>query len=176
MKFWNTTSAAIFLAAICVFKAYSEFSPYALVYNRTASIPLGIYFGEKVSRTELKIGDTACFPYHAPAWAEDRHYFPEGFTLCKHVYGMPGDKLQIQNGELDVFPHNGEAFKLPDAFAEKDSKARALAPALTDGMVLQDGQYLLLAPAHKNSLDSRYLGPVTLPDSTMRVKPLLTWD
>lgn len=147
--------------------------PYSLVWNRTASIPIGLYLSEKVSGTELHRGDLACFPYEPPAWAEPRTYFVKGLRLCKHVSGLPGDILtKDETGLWQVSSKEGNVRQI-GPLLKADSKGQPLPQnALKEG-ALEAGEVLMSAPP-KNSLDSRYLGPIAISKLNTRIYPLWT--
>lgn len=146
-------------------------SPYSLAYNRTPSIPMGVYLTKRVTSDVLVPGDIGCFAYRAPEWAQDRSYFPSGMRLCKYVYGRPGTAVFRDGDALWV----GERAGPPVAhYSDADSKGRPLyQDALATGVV-PAGTLLMLAPARKNSFDSRYLGYIPAEDVRTQAWPLWT--
>ena len=149
-----------------------DWQPYGLVYNTTASIPKGVYLTKRVAPSNLAVGDIACFAYEAPAWAKSREYFLEGRRLCKVVFGLAGQKVFKEGGDIWV----GSKEQPPVAkLAAKDSQGRDLPQdALTTGTV-PVGHVLMLAPDYPNSFDSRYLGYIPEHRLTTRAWPLLTF-
>lgn len=161
------------IGAIVLIKVYVLYVPYSISWNVTASIPTGLYFSTEYAGRALVRGEVACFPYKAPEWAKERHYFPEGFQLCKYVLGLPGDVVSAQADALTLQQVGSERKKF--AYAAADSKGRQLSHAAWDAEPLKEGQYAFIAPAHTNSLDSRYLGSISKNQVTRTLVPLITW-
>lgn len=166
-------TALVAAAAFSLFSMYSRNVPYGLVWNRTPSIPMGLYWSEDVSAAQLRRGELACFPYESPAWARDRKYLPEGVSVCKPVAGLPGDVVRHAGKELFV-SHDGATQKLGQ-YAAFDSAQRPLPQdMLSDGPV-SPGSLLMVAGAHDNSLDSRYIGLIPAERIQRRIHPIYTW-
>ena len=162
--------AASTLAIVC----YVRMVPYSLVWNITASIPKGLYFSTEYDGSRpLRHRQIACFDYRAPKWAEPRHYFPENFQLCKYVYALKGDVVSVSGKQLTV--SDLETSVAGGVLAPADSRGRPLPQDVAITGIVPDGQYLMLAPEHANSLDSRYLGLVAQSRITRTIVPILTW-
>ena len=161
--------AASTVAIVC----YVRFVPYSLAWNITASIPKGLYFSTEYDGKPLRHQQIACFDYRAPSWAAARHYFPENFQLCKYVYGVPGDVVSLQGKQVSVAV--SEATVPGGTLAEHDSMGRPLPQDVVYRGAVPAGQYLLLAPQHANSLDSRYLGLIAQSRITRTLVPIVTW-
>lgn len=159
------------VAAVAI-AAYKLYVPFELALNTTPSIPRGLYLAmDKSSSAELAHGDAVCFGYAAPTWAAERAYFQPGRRLCKYVAGLPGDRVVVEAATVKVFAPSGELREEAE-LAQADSKGRALpADALASG-VIPAGQLLVLAPANKNSLDSRYLGLIARAQVTHEIWPV----
>lgn len=168
-------TALILGASWLAFSLYSAFCPYSVVWNRTASIPMGVYLAERVDPSMLAHDDAACFRYVAPSWAKDRHYFPDGFMLCKYVKGLPGDTVTVSGNTVQVHWAGQSQFRPTGTLAAEDSAQRPLPPDALATQVIPSGFLLLVAPAHPNSLDSRYLGLIPAAQVTTRIHPLITW-
>lgn len=168
-------TALVGAAAMAVFNVFTHLVPYSLVWNRTASVPLGLYLAEEVSGDELKRGELGCFAYHAPTWAKARQYFPDGFKLCKPVAGVAGDTYAVRDSLLMVrHKHTGHEV-VAGELAKADSAGRVLPQNALDAAILQPGQLLLVAGAHANSLDSRYLGVIPTAHVKLRLYPIWTY-
>jgi type IV secretory pathway protease TraF len=153
-----------------LYVAHSQ--PYSLVWNRTSSIPIGLYLAEDTQGSLVHRGDLACFPYIAPDWAQSRRYFVEGLRLCKHVAGLPGDILQFKAGQWNLSTPQDES-RVVGPLLPYDAHGRPLpTDALSDGPVHM-GQLIMTAPP-KNSLDSRYLGPIARTRITNKLYPIWT--
>lgn len=168
-------TALVTAAAFSLFSLYSKHVPYSLVFNRTASIPVGVYWAEDVAPGELARGDLACFPYAPTAWSAERKYFPAGVLLCKPVAGLAGDIVQRTENKLLVTPAGATQTKLLGEYAQADSAGRPLPQdALSNGPI-PEGKVLMIAGTYKNSLDSRYLGLIPAAQLKRRIHPLYTW-
>ncbi len=153
---------------------YQAKVPYGLAWNRTPSIPLGLYGTLTYDRQVLKRGDLVCFAYQAPSWAESRKYAPEGTRLCKPIAGVPGDELQVDASRVTV--RGSDGYELSVELKNVDTKGRPMPlNALVSGAIPR-GQYLLLATYLPNSYDSRYLGLIPQERISHRAWPLLTKD
>lgn len=167
-------TGAAFAFATGAFWAFTNLVPYSLVWNHTASLPIGLYLSEDTAHRAVPVGAMACFAYHAPAWANSRHYFYEGVSLCKYVKGLAGDVLLRKNGEWVALSQTGDARRV-GAMASRDHYGRALPQdALKEGPI-PPGMVVMSAPQHSNSLDSRYLGLVAQDALRTRIYPLITW-
>ncbi len=157
-----------------LFHVYDRFVPYAIGWNTTSSIPLGIYFSEKYHAQAPALGDLLCFRYEAPAWAADRGYAPPGQRFCKPVAGLPGDELLMDADKLTVVHADGSRKSFPVLTA--DSKGRAMSHAALQLGPIPSGSYLLVSDYKTNSFDSRYLGLIAQSRVTHQVWPLLVQD
>ncbi len=168
-------SVLIFMVALLAFTAYSRYVPYSLVWNRTPSIPEGLYLAkERAAHEPLMRGEVACFRYEAPDWARARNYFPDWMRLCKPVAAVPGDEMSREGSQVYVTPRFGER-KASGALSLTDSRGRALPQDKVPEGVVPEGQYVLIAPARSNSFDSRYLGFIASERVTHRLSPLYTF-
>lgn len=156
-------------AAYSVFGLFTDRFPYSVVYNRSASIPLGLYLLKSVSPAEVKKGDIGCFTYEAPQWAQERKYFPPGYRLCKPVLAGPGTSYSIQDGRLHV---DG---KDVGGFAPKDLNGRTLPVALDAQGLVPQNSWMMIASEHDNSFDSRYLGLIGMHRVNYVATPIFTW-
>lgn len=162
-------------AAYAALTTAAKLNPYSVVYNRTASIPLGLYLVKEVSPKEVKLGDIGCFAYSAPAWAEGRNYFPPRFRLCKPVFAGPGEAVERKDGKLYV-AKPGAPLQEVALYAKHDSKGRALSDmALPASSVVPIHHWLMLASEKPNSFDSRYLGYIPMRDVRYIATPLVVW-
>ncbi len=121
-----------------------------LVWNVSASAPVGLYRVEPAA--ELRRGDrvVARLPARWRGLAARRHYLPANVPLVKRVAGVPGDRVCARGRRLSI---NGRrvAQRL-----RRDGSGRPL-PAWQGCVTLGAGRYLLLLPA-PGSFDGRYFG------------------
>ena len=123
----------------------------ALVWNASASAPIGLY---GVSATgEVRLGETviAWPPASARALAAERGYLPANVPLVKRVAAARGDRVCAAGEAVFV---NGRVETLRRSH---DGTGRPL-PWWTGCFDLRDGQYLLLMPGSPASFDGRYFG------------------
>lgn len=168
-------TALAMMLAFLAFTIYSRYIPFSFVWNRTPSIPMGLYFAKERQGEAIERGQLACFAFKTPDWAQGRKYFPDGAKLCKPVVGMPGDTIVREGNEIQVRTPGGRVLTA-GKLAATDSKGRPLPQdVLTPGQTIPFGMYLLAAPRHATSSDSRYLGLISLDRLSHRVWPLITY-
>lgn len=123
----------------------------ALVWNASASAPLGLY--SVSGADEIRPGETviAWPPASARALAAERGYLPANVPLVKRVAAAHGDRVCAAGEAVFV---NGRVEVLRRSH---DAAGRSL-PWWTGCFDLQEGQYLLLMPGSAASFDGRYFG------------------
>lgn len=136
-----------------------------LVWNATASMPIGLYVIG--STRDPALGDTvlARVPETWRTLADRRTYIPAGVPLIKRVAGVPGDRVCAWGPRISV---NGR--QLASRLAH-DAQQRAL-PWWEGCLTLRDGAVFLLSP-DPSSFDGRYLGPTLRGDILGRAR--LVW-
>ena len=138
-----------------------------LVWNRTASLPLGLYF--RRTSDQVIEGDLVALrvPPRVRALVRERGYLPNTGLLIKPVAAVAGDEVCARWGVLFI---NGEPF---GRILTHDSLGRSL-PAYRGCGVLPDG-WVFLASHHPRSFDSRSFGPVDIHALQGTVTPLWTY-
>lgn len=138
-----------------------------LVWNRTASLPLGVY----VRTPSVRVSEGALVALPVPpavrALVHDRRYLPDGSFLIKPVVATAGDYVCTLTGILFI---NGEPF---GSVVPRDSEGRDL-PVYRGCGALPAGQ-VFLASHHPQSFDSRSFGPVDVSALQGTVTPLWTY-
>ena len=128
-----------------------------LVWNASASAPLGLY--AVAAPASIRAGDTviawAPAPYRRLAAA--RHYLPANVPLVKRVAAVAGDTVCARGAAIHVDGHR-VATRRP-----RDGMGRAM-PWWTRCETLRDGELLLLAGSGERSFDGRYFGPSGVED------------
>ena len=128
-----------------------------LVWNASASAPLGLYRvtpGVPLHRGDMVIART---PLSVRALAASRHYLPANVPLVKRVAGVPGDLVCAAGRTITV---NGRVLATRRA---SDRLGRPL-PWWNGCRTLRDGALLLLMAGTPDSFDGRYFGPTEATD------------
>ena len=123
----------------------------ALLWNASASAPIGLYAVSTAA--EVQPGDTviAWPPAPARALAAERGYLPTNVPLVKRVAAARGDRV-CAAGEAVFVNGRVEALR-----RNVDGAGRPL-PWWTGCFDLGEGEYLLLMPGSAASFDGRYFG------------------
>jgi conjugative transfer signal peptidase TraF len=139
-----------------------------LVYNASASAPLGFY--RLLSTGHLAPGDLvlAHLPEAAARLAADRRYLPLSVPIVKRVAALAGDFVCADSG---VVVSND---RLAAATLAIDREGRPL-PAWHGCRPLAPGEVFLLMPNIPASFDGRYFGPIPTTAIIGRLVPLCTW-
>lgn len=124
-----------------------------LVWNATASAPVGLYrvvSGEPLHRGDLVL---ALPPRPIQTFAAQRGYLPRGVPLVKHAVALAPDRVCESNNVVTINGHV-VARRLPD-----DRLHRPL-PVWKGCRSLAASDVLLLNPDVATSFDGRYFGPI----------------
>ncbi len=120
-----------------------------LVWNRTASTPIGLYW--------VKDGPVAYDRWavlspksDGSQWAQHNGYVGEDWPLVKQIAGLPGDKICREN---EIILINGEV----RAIALKQDDLQRELPVWSGCFMLSEDEIFLLN-VHPKSLDGRYFG------------------
>jgi len=140
-----------------------------LVWNASASVPLGLYGIEP--NTAARVGDLVVVR-PSPAltrFMAERRYVEAGALLIKPVAATSG-AIVCRLGSRITIDARAVAFALP-----RDRFGRAL-PTWSGCRGLRADQLFLIAPIHRDSFDGRYFGPVARSRIVGRALPLWTWS
>jgi len=159
-----TAIAASTFAAAFVAIAVADPLP-RVIWNASASAPIGLYRIHPESDPPTGALVAIAPPEQLSRWLSARGYLPEGVPLLKHVAARAGQRVCRVGAVVSV-----DAQRVAIARA-RDGRGRPL-PVWQGCRTLRSGELLLLNPAHPDSLDGRYFGP--LPASTVigRAAPL----
>lgn len=138
-----------------------------LVWNASASIPIGLYWLEP--GTTLRSGDLVAIspPRALGAYMAGRRYLPSGLPLLKHIAARTGQRVCRFGGEILVDQRPiGRAL-------DQDSRGRPL-PAWRGCMTLAAGQLFLMNAGVRDSFDGRYFGAIPAATITGRLTPIWT--
>ena len=124
-----------------------------LVWNATASAPIGLYLSVPIRH--LARGDLVlAMPLPDVArFAASRGYLPLGVPLVKRIAALPGDVVCSVHGVIAI---NG---RFVASALLSDGRGRPL-PHWRGCLILMPGQVFLLMSGVRNSFDGRYFGPI----------------
>lgn len=141
--------------------------PVKLLWNASASTPLGLY--DLAAPNGLKIGDLVAVrpPKPLADFMVGRGYIGRGMPLLKPVAALPGQQVCRAGRTVNV-----DGVRLGEA-QERDRRGRVL-PIWQGCRRIASDQIFLMNPSVRDSLDGRYFGP--LPRATVigRATPLYT--
>jgi conjugative transfer signal peptidase TraF len=139
-----------------------------VVWNVSASAPLGFYFVS--GRSPLERGDLALaeLPESVRRLANERGYLPSGAPLIKHVAALPGDHI-CTIGRAVLIGGKVAARRL-----KRDSRGRVM-PVWDGCRLLSTDEIFLLNADVPDSFDGRYFGPTRTDQVVRRLVPLWTW-
>ena len=142
-------------------------SPPKLIWNASASTPIGLYGVRPIGplhATELVV---VMPPEPVASFIADGGYLPRGVPLMKRVLALPGQTV-CRYGLYITVDH----VKVGDAKA-RDRRGRDL-PDWQGCRTLTTGEVFLMNPGVSNSLDGRYFGPLPASSIVGRATPLWT--
>lgn len=127
--------------------------PAWLIWNASASVPLGLYRVERP--TGLEIGDLVAVmpPEPLAAFMVTRGYIGADVPLLKQVAALPGQRVCRSGATITV-----DGVALGEALP-RDRLGRDL-PDWQGCRLLQDGEIFLMNREVRDSLDGRYFGPL----------------
>ncbi|MEQ1516121.1 MAG: S26 family signal peptidase [Usitatibacteraceae bacterium] len=158
-----TTSAATIGIALTAFIDV----PKKLVWNASASVPLGLYAITPVHH--LKVGDRVAIDLPEPLaqFLATRGYLPRGVPLLKTVAALSGQRVcRIDNKIIIDGVAIGEA-------RERDRLGREL-PIWQGCRRFLDGEVFLMNASVFDSFDGRYFGPISATAIIGKAHPIWT--
>ncbi|MDO5706300.1 MAG: S26 family signal peptidase [Paracoccus sp. (in: a-proteobacteria)] len=159
--------AATGIAVLVIGTAFvADIAP-RLIWNASASLPIGFYRLEPP--TDLALGDLVAVapPEPLAQFVTARGYVGPGVPLLKRVTALPGTRVCRSGATVTVA---GQAL---GAARERDSLGRPL-PVWQGCRVVGAEQVFLMNREAGDSLDGRYFGPLPLSSVTARIVPLWT--
>ncbi|WP_417625060.1 S26 family signal peptidase [Paremcibacter congregatus] len=154
------TSGALLVAAT------TQFTP-RLVYNASASMPLGFY--RIADKHDLKLGDIVALklPAKLQKLAEKRGYIGPDIPLLKRVFALKGDEVCRQGVQVFI-----KGRPMATALL-RDSEGRNL-PHWEGCLTLKENEFFALNPDVQTSFDGRYFGVLSR-DFIIGKAHLLCW-
>ena len=142
-------------------------TPLRLVWNASASVPIGLY--DLAPPRHLAIGDLVAAMPDKPLsdFMVGRGYIGRNVPLMKRVMGLPGQQVCRAGDTVTV-----DAVPLGEAL-DRDRLGRPL-PVWQGCQRIGDGQVFLMNPDVRDSLDGRYFGPLPARAVIGKATPLYT--
>ena len=148
-----TIAIVTVLAAIAVgMSAVIRPSP-ALIWNASASVPIGLYRVQPIDRP--RVGDlvVATPPEPLARFLAERRYLPLGVPLLKHIAALPRQTICRIGHTISV-----DGTVIAEAF-DRDRQGRDL-PVWQGCGIVAEGEVFLINRHPEDSLDGRYFGPL----------------
>lgn len=141
--------------------------PVRLVWNASASVPLGLY--KLGSPRDLHDGDLVAVmpPKPLADFMVERGYLGRNVPLMKHVAALPGQTVCRRGNAITI---DG---RLRAIALERDRIGRRL-PVWHGCRHVDAGSIFLMNSAVRDSLDGRYFGPSPTRDVIGRAAPIYT--
>jgi conjugative transfer signal peptidase TraF len=142
-------------------------TPLRLVWNVSASVPVGLY-GMSAPH-DLQIGDLVAVMPDKPLadFLVGRGYIGRGVPLLKRVVALPGQQVCRTGNAITV-----DAVPLGSAL-DRDRMGRVL-PVWQGCRRIANGDIFLMNPDVRDSFDGRYFGPIPARTVIGIAMPLLT--
>jgi conjugative transfer signal peptidase TraF len=158
-----TTSAATIGIALTAFIDV----PTKLIWNASASVPLGLYTITPIDR--LNVGDRVAVdpPEPLARFLAERGYLPRGVPLLKTVTALPGQRVCRIGSRIII---DGEAI---GEARERDRLGRVL-PVWQGCRHIGENEFFLMNASVSDSFDGRYFGPITATAIIGKAHPLWT--
>lgn len=166
MRCRTILAVAAVAAGLVVAPTLSDHRP-QLMWNASASVPIGLY--RVVPASRIEVGDLVAVkpPEELAEFLSARGYLPRGVPLIKRVLALPGTKVCRHGMTVVAYDHAyGEAL-------ERDRHGRPL-PAWDGCRTLAVGEVFLMNWDAPDSMDGRYFGPLPAATVVARATPLWT--
>ena len=155
------------LAAMCIAGTSTVEAPTKLIWNATASAPIGFYTVEPADALDVPELVAVMPPEPLAGFMVGRGYVGRGIPLLKRVLGLPGQRVCRTGSTVTV-----DGIEMGEAL-ERDSLGRDL-PIWQGCRVIASGEIFLLNWEVRDSLDGRYFGPIPASSVIGRAVPLWT--
>lgn len=142
-------------------------TPTKLIWNVTASAPLGFYTVEPADRIEVPELVAVMPPRSLADFMVERGYVGRGVLLLKRVLGVAGQRICRSRSSITV-----DGIEMGEAL-ERDRIGREL-PVWQGCRVIRDGEIFLMNSDVLDSLDGRYFGAIPASSVIGRAVPLWT--
>ena len=164
-----TRTRYILLTAAAIATVIASIGPTAprLVWNASASVPVGFYTIAPADRLEVPDLVAVMPPESVAAFMVERGYVARDVPLLKHVLGLPGQRLCRHGRAITV-----DGIEMGEA-RDRDSRGRDL-PVWQGCRTIAEGEMFLMNLDVGDSLDGRYFGPFPASAVIGRAIPLFT--
>lgn len=142
-------------------------TPLRLVWNVSASVPIGLY--DLDPPRDLTVGDLVAVMPDKPLadWMVERGYIGRDVPLMKRVTALPGQQVCRTGNTVTV-----DAAPVGDAL-DRDRRGREL-PVWQGCQHIAESEIFLMNPDVRDSLDGRYFGPIPARTVIGKATPLYT--
>lgn len=141
--------------------------PTRLIWNATASAPVGFYTVEPAAALEVPELVAVMPPEPLATFMVERGYVARGVPLLKRVLGLSGQRVCRKGVTITV-----DGVEMGDAL-DRDRMGRDL-PVWQGCRIIAPGELFLMNWQVRDSLDGRYFGPITANSIIGRALPLWT--
>jgi len=159
--------AATALAVMGIAAASVADPPTKLIWNATASAPIGFYTVGPADALDVTELVAVVPPEPLAAFMVERGYVAPGVPLLKRVLGLPGQRVCRLRSTITV-----DGIEMGEAL-NRDRIGRDL-PVWQGCRTIGDGELFLMNWDVRDSLDGRYFGPVPASSVIGRAVPLWT--
>ncbi|MBF2713222.1 S26 family signal peptidase [Agrobacterium vitis] len=143
--------------------------PKKLIWNASASAPVGLYRVVPVDRIDVTDLAVVMPPDELASFLDERRYLPKGLPLLKRVLALNGTEVCRSGTDIIAYGMSyGQA-------RESDSQGRPL-PVWQGCRQIAESEAFFMNWDAPDSFDSRYFGPLPLTTVIGRAIPLLTTD
>lgn len=142
-------------------------TPKKLIWNASASAPIGLYSVEPADRLEVTDLVAVDAPDPLARFLAERGYLPPGVPLMKRIAGLPGQQVCRLKSAITV-----DGIAMGEAL-ERDRRGRDL-PVWQGCRRIADGDVFLMNWEIQDSFDGRYFGPLPMSSIIGRAVPLWT--
>lgn len=141
--------------------------PLRLIWNATASVPVGFYTVHVVDAFQVTDLVAVRLPERLAGFVVERGYVGHGVPLLKRVVGLPGQRVCRTGRAITI-----DGVAMGEAL-ERDSRGRDL-PVWRGCRRIAAGALFLMNWNVADSLDGRYFGPLSASSVIGRALPLWT--
>lgn len=158
---------ATFVAASAIAVSTWVDAPTKLIWNASASTPIGFYTVEPAGRLEVTDLVAVNAPEPLASFLADGGYLPRDTPLLKRVLGLPGQTVCRTETLVTVD-------RVEMGTALKRDRLGSPLPDWQGCRVIADGELFLMNRDVPDSLDGRYFGPLPASAVIGRAIPLYT--